>query len=212
MSLTRRGKIATILSVLLGLLAAAAVGGYVYLRSIGAIGSSEPGRPVEIRIPEGASAIEVGRLLEEAGVIESTLGWRVALYLEGGGDDIEAGNYNLFAGLSAPDALALLAEGATVDFTTVTFPEGSWIEDFVRIVGRDTHISSAAFERALESGRVTSELKPPNIDTFEGLLFPSTYQVVEDDTAVTLAQRIVDEFEAQVATIDWSRVEEMGYS
>lgn len=212
MSLTQRGKVATVLVILVALVAVGAIGGYVYLRSIGAVGSSEPGRPIDVRIPEGASAIEVGRLLEDAGVIESTLAWRVALYLEGGGGDIEAGNYNLFAGLTAADALALLAEGATVDFTTVTFPEGSWVEDFVRIVGRDTHISSAAFERALTSGRVTSELKPDDVDTFEGLLFPSTYQVVEDDTAVTLAQRIVGEFEAQVDSVDWSRVEDMGYS
>lgn len=212
MSLTRRGKITTALLVLLALVVGTAGAGYAYLRSIGAFGTSEPGRPIEVRIPEGASAIEIGRLLEDAGVIESALAWRVALYLEGGGEDIEAGDYNLFEGLTAPDALALLAEGATVDFTTVTFPEGSWIEDFVRIVGRDTHVSSAAFERALTSGRVTSELKPDDVETFEGLLFPSTYQVVEDDTAVTLAQRIVDEFEAQVASVDWGRVEEMGYS
>lgn len=212
MSLTTRGKVAAALGIIV-LLALLAVGaGYVYLRSIGTFGTSEPGRPLEIRIPEGASAIEIGALLEREGVIESTFAWRVALYLEGGGDDIEAGKYTLFEGLTAPDALALLSKGATVDFVTVTFPEGSWLDDFVRIVGRDTHISEGAFAEALSSGKVNSELKADDIDTLEGLLFPSTYQVVEDDTAVTLAQRIVDEFERQVAMVDFSKIEDMGYS
>lgn len=206
MSLTTRGKLVVALGSLVGLAGAAALGGYIYLRSIGTFGTNEPGRPIEIVIPEGASAIEIGRLLESKGVIESTLAWRIALFLEGGGESIEAGKYNLFMNLSAPDALALLSEGATVDFVTVTFPEGSWITDFARIVGKNTHISAEEFTAALESGDVKSELKPDDVDTFEGLLFPSTYQVVDKDTAVTLAQRIVDEFERRVAAIDFSKV------
>ena len=206
MSLTTRGKLVVALGVLLGLIGVGALCGYLYLRSIGTFGTNEPGRPIEIVIPEGASAIEIGRLLESKGVIESTLAWRVALFLEGGGEAIEAGKYNLFENLTAPDALGLLSEGATVDFVTVTFPEGSWLTDFARIVGKNTHVSAEEFTAALESGDVTSDLKPDDVDTFEGLLFPSTYQVIEEDTAVTLAQRIVDEFERRVESVDFSGV------
>lgn len=218
MSLTTRGKVVVALGVVVGLLAIGAVGGLLYLRSIGVWASTgEPGRPVEIVIPRGASASEIGELLVEEGVIESALAWRITLYLEGGGDGIEAGKYNLFAGLSPKDALGLLSEGATVDFVTVTFPEGSWVRDFARIVGRNTHITRDAFIEALRSGDVTSELMPEDLDVagaepWEGLLFPSTYQVVEDDTAVTLAQRIADEMERQVAALDFSEIEQRGYS
>ena len=213
MTLTTRGKLVTALGVVLGIAAVAAIAGVLYLRSIGVwTSTAAPGSPVDVVIPKGASAGDIGELLVEKGVIESALGWRITLYLEGGGGDIEAGKYHLFEGLSPKDALGLLAEGATVDFVTVTFPEGSWVEDFARIVGRDTHISAAEFTAALASGDVTSELKPDDVDTFEGLLFPSTYQVVDEDTAVTLAQRIVDQFEDQVAAIDLSDIEGEGYS
>lgn len=205
MSLTARGKFVVALGVLLGLLGVAALAGVIYLRSIGVWASTEkPGQPVEIVIPKGASAGDIGELLVEKDVIESALAWRITLYLEGGGDRIEAGKYNLFRGLSPKDALGLLAEGATIDFVTVTFPEGSWVEDFARVVGKNTHIGEDEFLDALSSGDVTSELKPQNVDTFEGLLFPSTYQVVEDDTAVTLAQRIVNEMERQVEAANLS--------
>jgi UPF0755 protein len=167
---------------------------------------------VKVVVPEGASAIEIGKLLKDEGIIESTLAWRVALFLEGGGENIEAGRYDLFSGLTAPDALALISKGATVDFVTVTFPEGSWLEDFARIVGENTHISRADFAEVLSSGDVTSELKPAGVDTLEGLLFPSTYQVIEKDTALTLAQRLVTEFERQVESVDFSEMEAKGYS
>ena len=213
MSLTTRGKFVMALGVLVAIAAIAVLGGLFYLRSIGVWSSTgEPGRPVNITIPKGASAASIGEMLVEKGVIESALAWRITLYLEGGGDKIEAGKYNLFAGLSPKDALGLLAEGATVDFVTVTIPEGAWVTDFARIIGKNTHVSADDFLAALGSGDVVSELKPDDIDSFEGLLFPSTYQVVEDDTAVTLAQRIVDEFERQVEAIDFSEIEDRGYS
>lgn len=213
MSLTTRGKLVVALGVLVGLLAVVALGGLLYLRSIGVWSTTdEPGQPVSVVIPKGASAQDIGEILVDKDVIESALAWRITLYLEGGGDKIEAGKYHLFQGLSPKDALGLLAEGATIDFVTVTFPEGSWLTDFARIVGKNTHISEAEFMDALTSGEVISELKPDDVDSLEGLLFPSTYQVVEDDTAVTLAQRIVDEFERQVAAIDFSAIEDKGYT
>jgi UPF0755 protein len=218
-SLTTRGKIAVALLVVAGLFGGAAIGGLFYLRSIGVWATTEePGRPVDVVIPKGASASEIGELLVANGVIESALAWRITLYLEGGGDGIEAGKYHLFEGLAPKDALGLLSEGATVDFVTVTFPEGSWVRDFARIVGKNTHISSGEFVAALGSGDVTSELKPDGVEDidgaepWEGLLFPSTYQVVEDDTGVTLAQRIADEMVEQVAAIDFSAIEERGYT
>ena len=213
MSLTRRGKVVTALGIFVALLGIAALAGFFYLRSLGVWTSTgRPGQPVSITIPKGASASDIGTLLQDKGVIESALGWRITLYLEGSGAEIEAGKYQLFRGLSPKDALELLSEGASVDFVTVTFPEGSWIEDFARIVGKNTHISSQEFMDALGSGEVESDLKPDDVDTFEGLLFPSTYQVVEDDTAVTLAQRLADEMERQVAQVDLSRMEAEGFS
>ena len=213
MSLTTRGKLVVALVILVGLLGAGALGGALYLRSIGVWTTTEkPGRPVSVTIPKGASASDIGALLVEKKVIESALAWRITLYLEGGGDNIEAGKYQLFQGLSPKDALGLLAEGASVDFVTVTFPEGSWLTDFARIVGKNTHITTDEFMDALTSGDVTSALKPADVDSLEGLLFPSTYQVIADDTAVTLAQRIVDEFERQLSSVDLSTIEEQGYS
>src|SRR5665809_99664 len=84
-----------------------------------------------------------------------------------------------------------MLEGPEVKFITVTFPEGSWLPEFADRLDEDTNIRGRDFLRALESGEVKSNILPNDSNNFEGLLFPSTYQIVEEDSAQTLAQRLV---------------------
>ena len=211
MSLTRRGRVVTALLILLGLGLLAVLGGFLYLRSIGVNVDSDPGKPVELVIPTGSNSRDIGELLEEKGVIESAMGFRVAAYLDGGAEDIQAGRYEIPTGLSANDALAqLLEDGPIVEFVTVTFPEGSWLTDFARILDEKTHIDGKEFLKLVTTGKIESQYRPEGIDTMEGLLFPSTYQIVENDTAESVANRLAGEFEKQVESLDFSRAEELG--
>ena len=211
MTLTRRGRVAAAFMILLGLIVVGAIGGFVYLRSIGVNSTSEPGKKVDLVIPSGSTSSSIGELLEQKGVIDSALGFRIAAYLEGGAEDIQAGRYKIPTGLSANDALArLLEDGPIIEFVTVTFPEGSWLTDFARILEENTHISGEEFLDVVTSGKVFSKYRPAGVDTMEGLLFPSTYQVVESDDAVTVAQRLADEFEKQVDGLDFSAAESLG--
>lgn len=213
MSLTRRGRIVFLLVILATILAVPALAATVYLRSIGVWGSSDPGRPVALVIPKGAGVETIGKLLEENGVIESAFGFRIAAYMEGGADDIQAGRYEIATGLTATDALAeLVANPPVADFVTVTFPEGLWLEDFARIVEEKTDLSGERFLRVLDNGKVRSKLLPQGESNHEGLLFPSTYQVSEEDDEVDVARRLVEEMEEQVARVDFSVAESMGYS
>ena len=212
MRLTRRGKAVATLVVLFLLLGIPAAVGVVYLSSIGVTSSSSPGEAVEVEIPEGTTMTEVGEILEAEGVIKSAQGFRFVSFLGGGDEGIQAGTYELSTGLSARDALDRMLEGPVVRFITVTFPEGSWLPEFAERLDEDTSIRGRDFLRVLESGEVKSSILPKDSNNFEGLLFPSTYQVVEEDTAQTLAQRLVDETEKQLAKVDTSRVEAMGYS
>lgn len=211
MTLTRRGRIVSAFAVLIGLLVAGSLGAFLYLRSIGVNSASDPGPKVEVVIPSGASAAAIGEALQEKGVIESAFGFRVAAYLEGGAEKIQAGRYELPTGLSANDALAILVEeGPVVEFVNVTFPEGSWLSDFAGILEDKTHIDGDRFLRLTTSGKIESKYRPPNVETMEGLLFPSTYQIVERDTARSVAQRLAGEFEKQADKVDFSRAEALG--
>ena len=212
MSLTRRGRLLSALAIVVGLaVVVGGGGGWLYLRSIGVNSGSDPGRKVEVVIPEGATAERIGSVLEDKGVIESALAFRIAAYLEGGAEDIQAGRYEIARGLSASDALASLLDGGPItEFVNVTFPEGSWLTDFARILDENTHIDGDEFLRLTSKGKIASRYRPPNVRTMEGLLFPSTYQVVDTDDARSVAERLAGEFEKQAEEIDFSRAEALG--
>ena len=212
--LTRKGKVVVILVVLLGLLLVPVAGGYVYLRSVGFYGASDPGPEVEFEISNGSGAAEIGKILEGKGVIKSAFAFRLAAYFDGGAEEIQAGNYLLPTGLTSRDALKRLTdtdpEGA--NFVTVSFPEGSWLTEMADTIGEDTHIPGKKFLRLATSGAIRSSFLPEGVDTLEGLLFPSTYQVIEKDTATSVMKRLVAEFEEQASTLDFSKAEGLGLS
>ena len=213
MSLTRRGKAVLVLFVLLVLLVVPVAAGAFYLRSIGFLGESNPGDKVKVVIPQGAGTQTIGRVLEESGVIESALGFRLATYFGGGVEDVQAGRYEIPTGLTAKDALAALIESGPLgaEFVNVTFPEGSWLVDFAQRVGEATHLSERKFLEIVEDGKVPARYKPDDVATLEGLLFPSTYQVVKKDTEESLATELVQEMEKQLGNLDFeAKAQELG--
>lgn len=214
MTLTRRGKVVTALGLVAGLALAAILGGYLYLRSIGVYGSSrENAGAVAVAIPKGAGNADIGDLLESKGIIRSAFGWKIALWLHDGDESIQAGTYQVPKGLTAPDAIDfLLAHPPKAAFTRVTFPEGSWLTDFAQRLNEDTDLDGDQFLSLARSGAVRSQYQPDGIDTLEGLLFPSTYQLIESDTPETLLKRLVKQMEEEVGALDLSQVEAMGYS
>jgi UPF0755 protein len=202
--LTRRGKALVALVVLAIVVGLPLIGGFLYLRSIGVYGASDPGPKVEVEIPEGSSAEEIGEVLADESVIRSALGFRIAVFLEGGAEDIQAGTYSLRTGLNARDAIDVLAEGPLVKFVEVTFPEGSWLTDFARIIDEKTHVDGEEFLQLVAEAQIRSKLLPSDVQTLEGLLFPATYQVIERDDARSVARRLVTEMEKRAEAIDFA--------
>ena len=205
MTLTRRGRLVTLLVIIFTLFGVPVIGGYIYLRSIGFYGESDPRGRVAIVIPRGADAGSVGDILEEAGVVDSGFGFVLATRIDGGFEEIQAGRYELARGLTARDALTTLTKRRPLseDFVTVTFPEGSWLEDFAARLEKDTHLSERRFLRLVTRGGVDSPLLPSEIDTLEGLLFPSTYQIIRKDREADVARRLVDQMADEIGELDF---------
>jgi UPF0755 protein len=169
---------------------------------------------VAIVIPKGSSAGTVGDILAGKNVVRSALGFRIAAYLDGGFEEIQAGRYQIAQGLTAKDALhALLEQGPEEeDFATVTFPEGSWLTDFAATLGRETDLSEEKFLRLVSTAQVDSPLLPDDVTTLEGLLFPSTYEIGEKEDERDVAEKLVLEFEDQLDEVHFSDVEDQDVS
>ena len=173
----------------------------LWLRSNGLLKESDPRGKVTLTIPKGAGTSTIGDLLEEKGVIDSALGFRIAAYTEGGLPDIQAGKYTLSLGLSAKDALAALEEGPKIPpIVEITFPEGSWLEEMAATYASSTGQSAESFMDAATSGRIRSRWQAEGVETLEGLLFPATYEISEKEDEADVVTKLVDEFDERFAS------------
>lgn len=183
--------------VFLGLAAAAA--GFFVLRW--AEGPGGPGgEPVEITIAQGSSASRIAEVLEENGVVDNALAFRIYMRRNDINADLRAGDYQLQRAQPFGDLIAELRKGPPRDFVRLTIPEGMNVEQTADRVEAQTHISGADFLAAAVPATVRPSILPESLDTLEGFMFPTTYFVEEDETAETLVRRMVAEFESRTST------------
>lgn len=192
------------------LLGATAAGVYLY-----AVGGSGPSEPVAVVVPRGATAAEVGGLLEEAGVIRSSLAFRLMASARGGGSDIKAGEYSLRTNMSLDDVFLLMERGPgdTIPTVTVTVPEGYRVEQVAERFAEVLGLGRRTFINAAESGRFElPPYLPAGTDTVEGFLFPETYEIRESATVEDVINRQIEQFRLIAEGLPWDRAEGLGVS
>jgi peptidoglycan lytic transglycosylase G len=201
-----RGTLIVVLVVVV--LVTGAFGLYRY-----ATGASGPSRPVAVEIPSGATAADVGDLLERRDVVRSSLAFRLSAQLRGYGSDIQAGAYQLLTNMTIPEVFDTLEAGPVLDTVTLTVPEGLEVRQVADQAGT-LGLDPSAFLQAASSGRYAAPpYLPAGADTVEGFLFPKTYEFSTDglDEEVVI-DRLLAQFEEEAITLDWSRAEDLGLS
>ena len=152
------------------------------------------GRIVEV--PAGASAREVGALLQEQGLVRSGLAFAVLARAWGLDRQLQAGFYRLRPDLSVSEIVRLLAAGA-VAVEEVTIPEGYTIRSIAALLERKGLVDAARFvelasdDRWLFGDQRPFE-KPPG--SLEGYLFPDTYRFVRGQSEQSIIRRMVARF------------------
>lgn len=164
--------------------------------------SGDPGAAVTVTIPEGASTSRVASILDDQGVISNSM---VFNFYVGGKDltSVQAGTYVFRANSSFDDAIAVLNAGpkepVVVKATKITIPEGYTVAQIVdRIATKVPRLKAADLQAALDQGKVPTSLKPDGVTSYEGLLFPATYDITDDDTAVDVLTKMAQEMEKRV--------------
>lgn len=223
---TRSGRRAAGLVALAVLLLVGIVGGAGWLGSLvggnlgngsaGERASVEPGRDVEIVVPEGASARTIGNLLVEAGVISSSTQFETAVRTAGVDAALRAGTYELVTGMDVDDVIDVLRRGPVVVTFDVTIREGLRVTEILDVLADASGTERAAFEAALLGGEVETSLREmpaePTLSDWEGLLFPDTYTFATDAGPASILRRLAATAEERVGGIDWSALEERGFT
>lgn len=164
------------------------------------------GEEVQVVIPEGATTSKVGSILDDEGVISSAT---VFGFYVGGKDlsSVQAGTYTFRTNSSFDDAIKVLNAGpgtpASAATTKVSIPEGYRVDQIVaRIHEKVPRLTVEDLQAALDQGQVPTALKPEGTTSYEGLLFPATYEVGDDETAVEVLTAMAQEMETRVAGMD----------
>ena len=160
---------------------------------------------ISVNIPQGSSASQIASILNSTGVIGSQLAFELYLRNENLTDKLRAGNYELPNNLEFSELTALLLKGPPLKTYTITIPEGLWISETLETISAQTGYEVIQLENSLKSGKVISQFHSGNdyvdLQNWEGLLFPNTYQINIDANGEEILQTLVDELELRYNNI-----------
>ncbi|PYQ54344.1 MAG: endolytic transglycosylase MltG [Acidobacteria bacterium] len=169
--------------------------------------ASDPPQPLVIA--PGAGVLDIGRLLEQLGLVRHPEVFRLLVLSRGETGRLRAGEYELTGTMSVDQIIDKLVRGDVVRHV-VTFPEGTNLEDMARLVAVKG-VPQAAFLAAAHDPAPIHDLDPEAKD-LEGYLFPDTYDVPRGpDAAAHLVARMVRRFR-DVITPELPALEQGGRS
>ena len=152
-----------------------------------------------VNIPQGSAASEISSILDSTGIVSSKLAFELYLRNENLTDKLRAGTYELPNNLSFEEVTALLLKGPPLKTYTITVPEGLWISETLEILSAQTGYDVLQLENSLTSGLVTSSYldstEALELQNWEGLLFPNTYQIDIEANGEEILQIMVSELE-----------------
>lgn len=179
------------------------------------MGSSRPlltaGEEVTVVIDEGSTANSIGQLLEEYGLVSRSSEFTDEVKREDAAANLKPGTYTFVGGTSAAELVAQISEGPQTE--TVTIPEGKTATATAELVAAatDGRISADDFMKCANNASDYqadySFLKDAYDNSLEGFLFPKTYEIAKDDTADSLVRKMLDQYQVEVADIDYSFAE-----
>ena len=183
--------------VAVGLVVLLVAGFWVY-RKIDPAG--DPGAQVSVEIPRGSSTARIAELLAAADVVSDARVFRIYTRVDGGGP-WQAGTYTFRENSSMDDAIAVLDAGPQISYTRLTIPEGYTLEQVAARVGQVPGRSAQRFLELANSGTVRSQFQPENVTSLEGLLFPDTYSLDDNDDEARILQRMVQAMDQRLVEL-----------
>ena len=216
----KKSKAPVVIAVVLLVVVLCAVGFGAYFVYTNYIGPSTEllaeGEEATIVVEEGESASEIAQTLFEAQLVTRASTFTSRVEELGVAGDLKPGTYTFAGGTELDDIIAALQEGPELD--TFTVPEGSTLATIASIVEEATEgrITAEEFTASASDASVYAEqfdfLADAGTNSLEGFLFPKTYEIDDDDTAESIIVMMLEQFELEIADLDWSYAESQGLS
>ena len=145
-------------------------------------------------IEKGQTGSEIADMLFERGLIRSTQGFKLWLYLSGTNDKLQTGHYQIPNKVTVRELISLLQEGH-VESIRVTIPEGYTVGDIAIVLEKNQIMKAKDFLAEAKTFVPYPYMKGTRPATYpvEGFLFPSTYEIPVGATPREVIQMMADE-------------------
>jgi UPF0755 protein len=163
----------------------------------------QPGQPVNLTIQPGEGSRQIGKALEEAGVIDSAGRFRAVASSRGLDGALKPGDYQLETAMDVDSVIDILVRGPNLG-TPFTIPEGFTVDQVLAKIAATKRFSRASLQKALTSPDLEVPFRPKGVKSLEGLLFPQTYRIDKDATPTTVLQQMLDQTDSVMNQVDLS--------
>lgn len=145
-------------------------------------------------IEKGQTGTEIADMLFERGLIRSTQGFKLWLYLSGTNDKLQTGHYQIPNKVTVRELISLLQEGH-IESIRVTIPEGYTVGDIAIVLEKNQIMKAKDFLAEAKTYVPYPYMKGTKPATYpvEGFLFPSTYEIPVGATPRDVIQMMADE-------------------
>lgn len=172
------------------------------------------GQEATVVVAEGAGAKAIGEDLEAARLVTSASDFTKRVNELGVDSQLKPGTYTFAGGATLDQIINDLKAGPKTN--ALTIPEGSTLAATAQSVASFTQnrITAEAFTAAASDASAYAAdyafLADAGTNSLEGFLFPKTYEIGEDDTAESVVRMMLDQFQTETASLDWSYPQSQG--
>ena len=165
---------------------------------------------VIVQIESGMSVAAIGKKLQSQGVIASASYFTRYYRMFFANKKLKAGEYLFDGPLSMHQVIEKLDQGKAI-LNKITVKEGLWIGETALIFEEAGLFPAAEFGRAAHNSELIGDLDPEAAD-LEGYLFPDTYLVRKDISAVEMVALMVRRFRENFSNTFIWRARDIGFT
>jgi UPF0755 protein len=167
-----------------------------------------PAQQTDVIVPRGSTFAQVVTVLQDRGVLQNPLAFRLLARLRHVDADVKAGEYRFPAHQTSDEILVRLVRGEQFA-VWVTIPEGFTAHEIARALSARALGDASAYDRLfLHDGGIT--VGGTHTVNLEGYLFPSTYLVPTDDRPDRVAKLLVGQFRRELPRDAEARAKALG--
>lgn len=172
------------------------------------------GQEATVVVADGEGAQAVGKDLEEARLVTSASDFTKRVNELGVDSQLKPGTYTFAGGVTLDQIINDLKAGPKTN--ALTIPEGYTLAQIAQSVSDFTEgrISVDDFTAASSDASVYAAdyafLADAGTNKLEGFLFPKTYEISDEATADTVVRMMLDQFQTETASLNWSYPQSQG--